>query len=260
MEISKEARTRLDNRVSRIVSDIDVYESDKQEIIRELTSHFYDSSMTRAQTRGSSCIEKEDVDAILAESEDPAAIAAEYMKSFVNSLDRAGVVSRTIAFVVDLLTMLIAVFAVLLLLTLPLLPFFPGSIVINTTGNHDSTMSAVSFTSALSSAIFTILWSMGILATIVIYFVVLEGRFGFTPGKWLLGLRVLKDDGTRINYVDSLLRNLPKLLGSSSLLALDALLMVILFRKDQQRGFDKIARTIVVHKDKKSGGAHPHIG
>lgn len=248
MEINKEAKARLDNRVARIIGDIDVYDSDKQEIVRELNSHFYDASMTRAQARGSGVIEKDDVEAVLADSEDPKEIAAGYMKSYVSSLFRAGIVSRTAAFIIDMIIVGLTIGVVIALLTLPLLPFFPGSITVDTIHEHEYNLS---FSSDLAGMVFSGLWALGILVTSIVYFVVLEGRFGYTPGKWLLKLRVLKDDGTRIGYVESLLRNLPKLIGSFSLLALDALLMVILFRKDRQRGFDKIARTIVVHKNKK---------
>ena len=248
MEISKDAKARLDNRVARIVGDIDIYETDKQEIVRELTSHFYDASMMRAEARGSRAIEKGDVEAVLADSEDPKEIATAYMKTYVDSLDKAGIVSRSIAFAIDLIIYMAAVLVVLLLLSLPLLPLFPGAVVVETLSNGELNLT---FADDLAGMIFTGVWGLGALITTIFYFVVLEGRFGFTPGKWLLRLRVLKDDGTRIGYIDSLLRNLPKLLGSFSLLALDALLMVLLFRKDRQRGFDKIARTIVVHKHKK---------
>ena len=93
MEISDDAKARLTNRVNRIVADIDVYEVEKQEITRELTSNFYDHSMTHATERGSKVIEKQDVDAVFAESEDPKEIAAGYMQSYVNSL-RGQVSSR----------------------------------------------------------------------------------------------------------------------------------------------------------------------
>ncbi|CAJ36585.1 hypothetical protein RCIX1293 [Methanocella arvoryzae MRE50] len=234
--------------MARIVGDIDIYETDKQEIVRELTSHFYDASMMRAQSRGSRTIEKDDVEAVLADSEDPKEIATAYMKTYVDSLGRAGIVSRSVAFLIDLILALVATVIAVALLSLPLLPFFPGAILVETLANGELNLT---FASDLAAMVFTIVWGLGSLVTMIFYFVVLEGRFGYTPGKWLLRLRVLKDDGTRIGYVDSLLRNMPKLLGSFSVLALDALLMVLLFRKDRQRGFDKIARTIVVHKHKK---------
>jgi uncharacterized RDD family membrane protein YckC len=51
--------------------------------------------------------------------------------------------------------------------------------------------------------------------------------------------------------VESIIRNIPKVVGNSVFLFIDALLMLLVFNKEKQRGFDKIARTIVVHKDKK---------
>ena len=248
MEISKEAKARLDNRVSRIVRDIDVYDTEKKEIVRELTSHFYDASMSRARARGSSVIDNADVEAVFADSEDPREIAAGYMKNYVDSLKRAGIVVRTGAFIVDVLLMSIIATAIILITVLPLLPVLSGSFNTSAPGSGN----AFTFTNHFGETIFTMLVIFESLAVDLVYFIVLEGRFGYSPGKWVFRLRVLKEDGTRISYVDSLLRNLPKLLDSFTLLAIDALIMVILFRKDRQRGFDKIARTIVVHKSRKT--------
>ena len=94
---------------------------------------------------------------------------------------------------------------------------------------------------------------------LMVYFIVLEGRFGSTPGKWLLGLRVLKEDGTRIGYVEAIIRNIPKVVGNSVFIVIDALLMLLLFNKEKQRGFDKIARTIVVHKRQEGGINLPSV-
>jgi uncharacterized RDD family membrane protein YckC len=87
---------------------------------------------------------------------------------------------------------------------------------------------------------------------LITYFIVIEGGFGTTPGKTIMGLRVLREDGTKIGCVESIIRNIPKMVGNSVFLVIDVLLMILLtFNKEKQRGFDKIARTIVVHKDRK---------
>jgi uncharacterized RDD family membrane protein YckC len=77
------------------------------------------------------------------------------------------------------------------------------------------------------------------------YYIVLEGHFGYTIGKYLLGLRVLRTDGTKIGYKEALLRNISKYINN--LIIIDALIMLIFFNKEKQRGFDKIANTMVVH-------------
>jgi uncharacterized RDD family membrane protein YckC len=94
-----------------------------------------------------------------------------------------------------------------------------------------------------------ILMNLGIgliaLGVLISYFAVLEGRFGRTPGKYLLGLKAIKIDGTPIDYKDALIRNIPKFFGN--FIIIDALIMVVFFNKEKQRAFDKVANTIVVH-------------
>ena len=236
--------------MSRIVADIDVYEAEKKEITRELTSHFYDHAMVHAQERGSQTIEKQDVEAVFAESEDPREIAAGYMASYVSALRRAGIVSRTIAYVIDLIIFGLIIGAIVVMISGPFLLLFPDQF--NTTflrdgGQWDFFVEPSGPIAILVSFIVGTTMLIGLIT----YFIVIEGRFGATPGKWILGLRVLREDGTKIGYVESIIRNIPKVVGNSVFLVIDALLMVLVFNKEKQRGFDKIARTIVVHKSKK---------
>jgi uncharacterized RDD family membrane protein YckC len=248
MEISDDAKARLTNRVNRIVADIDVYEVEKQEITRELTSNFYDHSMTHATERGSKVIEKQDVDAVFAESEDPKEIAAGYMRSYVNSLQRAGIVSRTIAYVIDLIIFGVIIVTIVAMISIPFVLIFPDQFNIQFL---DSGRGIFVQPAGPVAVVLSFLVGTTAFIGLMVYFIVLEGRFGFTPGKWLLGLRVLKEDGTRIGYVEAIIRNIPKVVGNSVFIVIDALLMLLLFNKEKQRGFDKIARTIVVHKRKK---------
>jgi uncharacterized RDD family membrane protein YckC len=69
----------------------------------------------------------------------------------------------------------------------------------------------------------------------------LEGRFGYTPGKRLLGLRVLGEDQLPVGYKESVLRRLSFYFN---ILPVDALF--IFFTAKKQRAFDIVARTIVV--------------
>jgi hypothetical protein len=126
MEISDDARSRLTNRVNRIVGDIDVYEKEKKDITRELTSHFYDHAMTHAQERSSNCIEKQDIEAVFAESEDPREIAAGYMQSYVSGLRRAGFWSRFIAYIIDWIVLGVIMSAVIGMIFVSFWVVFPG--------------------------------------------------------------------------------------------------------------------------------------
>jgi uncharacterized RDD family membrane protein YckC len=247
MEISDDARMRLTNRVNRIVSDIDVYEAEKKEITRELTSHFYDHAMVHAQERGSNAIEKQDVEAVFAESEDPKEIAAGYMASYVSSLRRAGIAPRTVAYLIDLIIFGLIIGTVVAMITLPFLAIFPDQFNTHFLKGGDF------FVEPAGPVAILVSFFVGTTALIgvITYFIVIEGRFGMTPGKWIMGLRVLRENGTKIGYVDSIIRNIPKVVGNSVFLIIDVLLMLLVFNKEKQRGFDKIARTIVVYKNKK---------
>lgn len=78
---------------------------------------------------------------------------------------------------------------------------------------------------------------------VVLYFPILEGRFGRTPGKRLLGLWVLKETGLPIGYKEAFLRRLSFYF---EILAMDALF--IPFTARHQRAFDVVARTVVIQE------------
>jgi uncharacterized RDD family membrane protein YckC len=250
MEISDDAKMRLTNRVSRIVNDIDVYEAEKKEIRRELTSHFYDHAMVHAQERGSNLIEKQDIEAVFAESEDPREIAAGYMQSYVNSLKRAGFWPRFFAYVIDMIIFGLIIGLVIAMISAPFLILFHDQFNFSFPENgHD--YSPFVQPSGPMAVLLTFFVSTTAFIGLIVYFMVLEGQFGATPGKWLFGLRVLRENGAKIGFVESIIRNIPKVVGNSVFLVIDVLLMLLVFNKDKQRGFDKIARTIVVYKNKK---------
>ena len=85
------------------------------------------------------------------------------------------------------------------------------------------------------------------LSIIFIYFVIFEGYFGYTPGKWIFDLKVLKADGRKDQLQDALIRNIPKLFILA--IMVDALILMIFSGKDRQRLFDKIAGTIVIERN-----------
>jgi uncharacterized RDD family membrane protein YckC len=65
---------------------------------------------------------------------------------------------------------------------------------------------------------------------VVCYTIVLEGHFGQTLGKYVMGLKVLKADGTKIGYREAILRNIPKYVGN--FIVIDALIMLVFFNQD----------------------------
>ncbi len=77
----------------------------------------------------------------------------------------------------------------------------------------------------------------------ILYFPILEGRFGQTLGKRLLHLRVLKQNGLPIGFKEAFLRRLPFYFEFAPI---DALF--IPFTQRRQRAFDVVARTIVIRE------------
>ncbi|MBV8205293.1 MAG: RDD family protein [Acidobacteria bacterium] len=87
--------------------------------------------------------------------------------------------------------------------------------------------------------LFTIYWG---------YFAAFEAwRKGQTPGKWALGIRVIKDNGRPINAVEAIGRNILRAVDSLPALYGVGLVCMALTRKNQRLG-DLVAGTVVVHE------------
>jgi uncharacterized RDD family membrane protein YckC len=85
--------------------------------------------------------------------------------------------------------------------------------------------------------------SAGMLAigVFVMYFPILEARFGQTLGKRLFSLHTVRDTGIAIGYKEAFIRRLPYYFD---FLLLDALF--VFFTSKRQRAFDIVARTVVI--------------
>ena len=79
----------------------------------------------------------------------------------------------------------------------------------------------------------------GILASL--YTVVLEWRYGYTVGKYLWNLRVVRESGARISFGQSVVRQLPVFLQVAWI---DA--MFALFTDRRQRAFELLSKTRLV--------------
>ena len=79
-----------------------------------------------------------------------------------------------------------------------------------------------------------------------LYYVVLEAQLGGTLGKLLLGLRVVKADGSRIDYQASLIRNVLRIIDALFFYLVGAI--VVWRSATKQRIGDKAAGTVVVRK------------
>ena len=83
------------------------------------------------------------------------------------------------------------------------------------------------------------------LIIMVAYFVVLEGVFGATLGKWLLGLRVVQPDGARPGLVKSALRNMLRMVDGLPFLSILGSVL-ILISPERTRVGDRLAGTRVI--------------
>ena len=76
------------------------------------------------------------------------------------------------------------------------------------------------------------------------YALLLEGLLGYTPGKYLFGLVVVKSDGSQCTIPASLLRNLAWIVDVLPTLNLVAMVSIYL-TDDNQRVGDLVANTVV---------------
>jgi uncharacterized RDD family membrane protein YckC len=81
------------------------------------------------------------------------------------------------------------------------------------------------------------------------YFTLFEGLWrGQTPGKRLFRLRVIKDSGRQITFVESMARNLLRVIDMLPAMYLIGILSV-LFTRERKRLGDLVAGTLVVHAE-----------
>lgn len=92
--------------------------------------------------------------------------------------------------------------------------------------------------SLLALVAITALISVALLS--VLYFPLLEWRFGQTLGKRLVGIHVVREDGRRIGGLQAIVRRIPFFL---EFFWIDAI--VALFTERHQRAFDLVAGTVV---------------
>lgn len=79
-----------------------------------------------------------------------------------------------------------------------------------------------------------------------IYYMGSEARWGQTPGKMILGIRVVYTDGRPVTGGGAVVRNLTKILGGSTLVPVLVAIVLILVTDDNQRLGDIFGETMVV--------------
>jgi uncharacterized RDD family membrane protein YckC len=79
------------------------------------------------------------------------------------------------------------------------------------------------------------------------YYVVFTALYGATPGKMLLGIRVVKSDGSPVDWLTAFMREVVGKILSS--LPLDLGFLWAFFHPKRQTWHDLIANTLVVHRE-----------
>lgn len=230
MEFTSEARQMAEDKLKVIMAGMTLSGKDRAEIEKELRSSIYTRAEAKASARGSNVVSVEDVDQAVAEERTPGEIAVCYTRSYAPGLVRAGFWYRLAAYIINSVSIAAAV--VIAMVPVVFLAWMTEL------SNHNPLMTAITVASTVALVLILVGVSL-------CYFIVLEGRFGKAIGKYLLGLTVLKTNGERIGYKEALLRNIPKYVRN--FLIIDVLIMLIFFNKEKQRGFVRVADTMVVH-------------
>ena len=205
-----------DQYVQKVMEMIYAPEKDRARIQADLQSHLQEGLAGG-----------EDMAALVERMGDPREVAAEFMQEV--PLVYAGFWRRLAAFLVDMVVVILfAGLAAGLTVLLPnVVPQHPSGWMENVLGGI---------------VILIVLISANVcIAIIMVYFPLLEGRFGQTLGKRLFGLVVRSEDGLPAGYGKAILRRISFYF---EILPIDALF--IPFNPKHQRGFDILARTIVV--------------
>lgn len=205
-----------DQYIKKVLQNIHAAPADKTRIEAELRDHFQ-----AAQEAGKT------PDQAIGHLGKPAEVAEGYMAQF--DLERVGFWPRLAAFTIDML-LILTTGAILFTISVALSSLVPA----HPAGPLD--MLGGEFLILLIVGC-----SLAAIGLILLYFPILEGRFGWTPGKKLLGLRVLKENGLPIGYKEAFIRRISYFF---EILPVDALF--IPFTAQKQRAFDIVARTFVV--------------
>jgi uncharacterized RDD family membrane protein YckC len=79
----------------------------------------------------------------------------------------------------------------------------------------------------------------------LLYYIFFEGKFGATPGKMLIGLKVVYSDGSPCDYKAATIRTLLRVVDALPILYLLGLISILVSPRKQRLG-DRLADTLVV--------------
>ncbi|MFA5322618.1 MAG: RDD family protein [Smithella sp.] len=149
----------------------------------------------------------------------------------------AGFWRRLIAFTLD---GTIIFFVFVILFAIAALAYFFGAV----SANGEEFLAGLAGPSRVSPAMI-LLWILYTFIHIA-YFTYFHGTTGRTPGKMLLSLQVVSDDGSPISFGTAFLRTVSYFISNIFYLGF----IWVAFDKRKQGWHDKIARTVVIIKEK----------
>ena len=210
------SRNVFDQYIQKVMSLIHAPAEERTRIQADLKAHLQEG-----------LAEGEDMVTLVERMGDPREVAAEFMAQI--PLTYAGFWSRLAAFLID--------FAMILVLAGVGGGFFVA--VSNLVPQHPATRWENIWGGIL--ILLAVISANACIVMILTYFPLLEARFGQTLGKRFLRLRVCAENGLPVGGKQAILRRLSFYF---EIFPIDALF--VFFNQKHQRGFDILARTIVV--------------
>jgi len=154
----------------------------------------------------------------------------------------AGFWRRLIAYLID--STIISIVLVILWM-IAMMAFFIGAM----SGENSNWITDLPNPEILFSVVIIVLIFITVLA--ITYFTYFHGLTGRTPGKMLLGLQVVNEDGTPVTFGIAFLRSVGYLV-SSLLFTFPAGFIWAAFDKRKQGWHDKIAGTVVIIREEQN--------
>jgi uncharacterized RDD family membrane protein YckC len=162
----------------------------------------------------------------------PSAPAPTFQAPYATVSPYQGVAIRFVAILID--TIIIAIISGILT--------FPLQTPIVTVTLTEGTPSFVSTPNPLA-------WLSGGVSLLIflLYFILLEGSYGQTVGKMIVKIKVVRDNGTKIEYADAAVRNILRVIDAIPFFIPYLLGAILIWTSDmKQRVGDRAASTVVV--------------
>ena len=162
----------------------------------------------------------------------PTAPAPTFQAPYAAASPYQGVAIRFVAILIDVIILVIITGIITAPLNAPIVTVTVSEGVWNTA-------TAPNPLSWLAGGVSLLIW--------FVYFVLLEGSYGQTVGKMLVKIKVVREDGTKIDYKDAVVRNVMRIIDFIPYFIPYLLGAILIWTSDtKQRLGDRTAHTVVV--------------